>query len=296
MRWGGIINVAVNWDKIGGNFWKGLGYFASGGLQGGLSTLGPVGVIAGGFLSSAANTALDGGSLGDALGNGLVGGIAGLVGGTTGRWAGKYLGNLVVNVYNIVSPVVRGIVGGTLGGAAGGYIGGFVSGLLQTGSLSQAHQVSLAGGKMGAGIGFVSGGIGAYVQAKSNGINPWNGIKEGQKPVTIGGPQSKVDSFSKDLNSETITNSNRFDTWPDNLKAYLGRDKPNPMALEFNQKWINNVMDSNSTIFDLGRKGYSPFYNGVEMNSINVRNYGNIVPVQTGSYFNNRIRISTWKN
>ena len=68
--------MAANWDKID-NFWEGLGYFASGGVQGGLATLGSVGWVAGGFLSSAANTFLDGGSWENTLKNGLIGGVAG---------------------------------------------------------------------------------------------------------------------------------------------------------------------------------------------------------------------------
>ena len=97
------------------------------------------------------------------------------------------------------------------------------------------------------------------------------------------------------MNSETINKSNRFDTWPENLKPYLSKNKPNPSALDFNQKWINSVMDKNTPIFDIGRNGFSPFYNGIEMNSIFSRGYNNYIPVNTNSFFDSRIRISIWK-
>ena len=114
----------------------------------------------------------------------------------------------------------------------------------------------------------------------------------------IGSPQFRVDKLANDFNSETITksNSNRFPIWPKELKAYLGRDILNPEALKFNSEWINQVINENMTIFDAGRTGYSDFYNGIELNTIINRNYQNVIQLNTYSFFNNHIRISTWKN
>ncbi|QLG44902.1 hypothetical protein [Costertonia aggregata] len=113
--------------------------------------------------------------------------------------------------------------------------------------------------------------------------------------MAIGGPQSKVDAFAKDFNSETITKSNRFDVWPDELKPYLGQDNINPKALNFNQKWINGVIDSNLPIYNLGRsQGYSPFYNGIEMNTIINRNYFNTIQVKSHGFYKNNFRVTIW--
>ncbi|MEM9686436.1 MAG: hypothetical protein AAF934_05885, partial [Bacteroidota bacterium] len=73
--------------------------------------------------------------------------------------------------------------------------------------------------------------LGGYASAKANGINPWNG-KLNESSVTIGGPQTKVDKFSLDLKSETITRSDRFDSWPNDLRGYSGQDIVNPKAIE----------------------------------------------------------------
>nr|WP_262885510.1 RHS repeat-associated core domain-containing protein [Tenacibaculum maritimum] len=210
---GGTMNVVSNWDKID-DFWDGLGYFTSGGVQGGLATLGPVGALAGGFLSSAANTAIQGGDIGEIFSSGVIGSVAGFAGGAAGKWAGKYLGNLIVNGVNIASPVIKGIVGGTLGGAVGGYVGGFTGGYLATGNLSKAHKAGLSSASMGASMGALAGGVGAYKWATDNKIDPWTGQKingHHSFPKFMGGEANqKLTNIGEETHKQLHRDMNNF--------------------------------------------------------------------------------------
>lgn len=88
-----------------------------------------------------------------------------------------------------------------------------------------------------------------------------------------------------------LPKNTNFDVCPDSLEPYLDKDIPDPAALEFNNNWINNVMDSDFRIYNWGRTGYSPFYNGIEMNAIHLRNYQYVQPVYGTGHFGNRIAI-----
>jgi RHS repeat-associated protein len=258
------------------------------------------GVIVGGaagFTGGAVGTWTSGGSFGAGLTNGLVqgsiGAIAGLAGAYGGQLASKYIGNVVVNGISSTGRAVKGLLGGAIGGFGGGYAGGVTASMLSGGSLSDANKAGLQSGGMGAVIGAGLGFANGYKSARQLGENPFTG--KFNKSVTIGGPQSKVDAFAKDLNSQTITKNSDFDEWPNDLEPYLGQDLINPKAVEFNQKWINEVMDTNTPIYNINRVGnYSEFYHGIEMNSIISRGYLNITPVKTYSFYNNGFRISIW--
>lgn len=156
-----------------------------------------------------------------------------------------------------------------------------------------AHKAGIGSVGIGAAIGAISGGATQYALAKQQGINPWTGVKGGS--VLIGGPQTKVDNFANDFSSETITNNNRFGNWPNELKPFLSQDLPNPEALLFNSRFINGVIDTNSPIYSIGRNGYSLFYHGIELNTINLRSYNNINFVRTYAPFSRlNLRISIY--
>ena len=109
----------------------------------------------------------------------------------------------------------------------------------------------------------------------------------------IGGLQPKVNSRAGDLNVETIENSSRFEQWPSDLKPTLG-GRLNPEALDFNSRWINDVIDSNSTIYNINRPGgHSTFYHSIEMNTLIYRNYNNIIDV--GTFQSHGLRFTWWK-
>lgn len=85
------------------------------------------------------------------------------------------------------------------------------------------------------------------------------------------------------------------------MKAYLSSDLPNPEALNFNSKFINNVINSNTPIYDMNRSGYSIFYNSIERSTIGFRNYFyNVTPVRSYTPFSQPnygyypIRIPIW--
>jgi hypothetical protein len=81
--------------------------------------------------------------------------------------------------------------------------------------------------------------------------------------------------------------------WPSDLAAYSSKNILNPKAIEFDQNRANEIIKSNYRIYDAGRPdGYSPFYHGIELNTIQMTNYNNVF--QTKSYFNNNL-IFTYK-
>ena len=236
-----------------------------------------MGWATGGAFSGAANAAIGGTNGSQILQQGIIGGISGLAGGAFGKWAGQNLGGVVINGFHVsANSEIGGAVTGAIGGAAGGYAGGFTGGFLMTGNLGAAHQAGMAGLKTGAAIG---GGIGAaygYYSAEKAGRNPWTGRPN--KSAVIGGPQDRVDQIGKLSGSETIRN-NSIQNWPEDMPAYLGKDVPNPNALEFNQIWMEQTIRAEYYIYDARRSGYSPFYNGIELPTIQQYNYGNVYRV-----------------
>lgn len=120
-------------------------------------------------------------------------------------------------------------------------------------------------------IGAASGGAGAYLQAKANGINPWWGPKS-NNTVVIGRGQERVDN---EANGLSTINKNSLENWGDNLEAYINNE-PNPVAKQFNAKWCDLVIEHKYTVVNIGQdgKGYSPFYNGIELPRF--KNYSNL--------------------
>ena len=296
------------WNWKSGSTWLGigggavLGAAAAGAGAGIAASLAVKGTTA--FLSASLGGAVAGiiqgggfavlpGGDGNVLKGASIGALSGFVGGGLGNIANNAVNNVMVNGIGISSPVVKGLIGGAAGGAVGGYSGGFVGGFISTGDLSLAHKAGIGSVGIGATIGAISGGATQYALAKQQGIKPWSGVRNNS--VMIGGPQIKVDNFANDFNSETITNNNRFGEWPNGMKAFLGQNSPNPEALLFNSKFINNVIDSNSPIYNIGRSSNSVFYHGIELNTINLRSYNNINFVRTYAPFSSfKLRFSTY--
>ena len=292
---GGVINLATNWDNIDG-FWEGLAAFGVGAGSGALTaatggaSLGVqagvaigTGAIMAGTNNIIAQTGQNGTSFSGHVDwnqvgfNSVVGGFAGVAGYGAGKWASSNIGGVVVNGLHISSnSIIGGAITGGVGGAVGGYAGGFTGGVLMTGDLSAANEAGFNGAWIGGSIGTSVGAANGYLIAKRRGLNIWNGRPK--KSVVIGGPQSRVNKYAKLLDSETIEN-NSIQNWPDDMPAYIGKDIPNPEALDFNQVWMEQVIKAEYYIYDAGRYGYSPFYNGVEMFTIQNNNYGRVYKV-----------------
>jgi len=275
---GGIINLGVNafQGNLGGHgFWEGVGRgfaaFGAGAVSG-FGALYPQfgGWAWGGAVVGGTNTWLGGAtSFKDiAIGAG-VGVISGVAGGAASSWGANNIGGVVVNSLQVnAKSALGGAIIGATGGAVGGYVGGFTGGLIMTGDINAASKSGFSGMAMGAGIGGGTGAVGGYFAAKNAHMNPWTG--KALNSVIIGGPQLRVDQIGKLFGNETISNK-----WPEGMPAYLDKDVPNPNALEFNQQWIIETIKSQSYIYDAGRSGYSPFYNGIEVNTIMQTNYSN---------------------
>jgi Restriction endonuclease fold toxin 7 len=163
---GGGLNVWQNWDKVGGDPLRALGYFASGAVSGALATTGPLGWAAGGAITSTGNALLGGAKFDLALlGQAAVGAASGLVGGYAGG-----VSNFAVK--GIASPFLNGLLKGAIGGAASGAAGGAVSAGLTGGDIGEAAlQGAVTGAIIGGAVGAGSEGIKAYW----SGQNPWTG-------------------------------------------------------------------------------------------------------------------------
>ena len=261
---GGVVNFVVNicQGNLGGHgFWGGVGRgFASfgSGAVGGWGALYPE--IGGWIWGGATDSWLSGAEGRDiAIGAG-VGAISGVVGGAAGQWGGQYLGGLVIDGTSITGPVLQGAVTGTIGGATGGYAGGFTTGLILTGDFGEANSAGWKGAAFGAPIGGISGSVSAYRYAVKNDINLWNGNLN--KSIVIGERMdARVAPAAVDLKAETIARD-----WESNNigELYIGKDMPSGKGLDFNANWIQNKVDNNYHIFDLGPRGTSvssPYYN-----------------------------------
>ncbi|ESU27089.1 hypothetical protein FLJC2902T_22670 [Flavobacterium limnosediminis JC2902] len=284
---GGVINLGVNiYQGNIHNFGQGLAAFGAGAAAGWLALYPEFGGwAAGGAIVGATNSWLSGG---DPIEGAVMGGISSVVGGYAGKYAAGALGGVVVNGIKVTSPLLQGTIVGSLVGAFTSGVTGFSMALASGASFDNAIGVGIDGMRLGFVTGGIAGAAGAYSAAKKGGYNLFTGkAKAGE--VLIGGPQSKVDQVASKMQVETI-NSNKISNWPKDLFPYQGRDLINPAALEFNQNWINDVIKSNYRIYDLGRNGYSPFYNGIEINTINTMNYQNVY--QTRTFFNNNVIIN----
>ena len=136
---GAAIGGTLNWLANGAQFnTKGLGYFAVGAVAGALSA----GIGAG------VNTAMAGGSF-----------SAGFAGTT--------------------SVASTGLLAGAASGASAGFAGGYVTGsgnaAIGGSNYGQSIMAGLRSGLTGSLIGGLTGGIKGGVDAKSKGVNPWNG-------------------------------------------------------------------------------------------------------------------------
>lgn len=152
-------------------------------------------------------------------------------------------------------------------------------------NLNDAFNAAGQGFSMGLVTGGIAGASAAYANSVKNGVNAFNGSVKNE--VLIGGNQSRVDNMASKMSMETI-NDNKVSKCPSDLDPYLSRNNPNPKALDFNQKWINEIIKSNYRIYDAGRpNGYSPYYHGIELNTIQTHNYNNVY--QTKSFFNNNL-------
>ncbi len=294
---GGVINLATNWNNVDG-FWEGLAVFGAGAGSGALTAaFGPLGSLGGGALAGATNNLIaqteknfsgfnkvNWGQV--ALSSG-IGGVAGIAGYGAGSWAANNLGGIVVNGFQINSQSVWAqSIYGTIGGAGGGYAGGFTGAFIMTGDFKTAHQAGLSGMRFGAAIGVGTGFTGGLYYAKENKLNPWTG--KPKNSVTIGEGMYRVDHATKDLG-----NSNINKDWPADMDAYY--DKPsrmtNPNAMEFNGQWIENQINNEMYIYDIGTsKGgaiTSPYYN-LEVGRTMI--YPKVIPVKY-IHYKHTIRI-----
>lgn len=67
---------------------------------------------------------------------------------------------------------------------------------------------------------------------------------------------------------------------------------PKPEALDYNARWLQNKLDLNTPIYDLGPRGSlinSPFYN-LEVGR--TWGYPHLHPIQYNSYLGGKIRIT----
>lgn len=281
---GGVINLASNIisgninGSVGECIGKGLAAFGAGAI-GGVGAMYPEfgGWLWGGAVVGATNAWLSGAdATGIVMGAG-IGAISSIVGGAAGSWAGQHIGGFVVNGFNITSPVAKGVVSGALSSMFSGGASSFVGGYLMTGDIDEAWEYALNGMWQSAVLGSAIGGVSAYASATKAKIDPWTGVPE--KSVVIGGPQKRVNDIAEQLGCETIEN-NSISEWPNKMSPYIGKDVPNPKALEFNQEWINEMLRSNYNIFDAGRRGYSPFYNDIELNTIQKNNYNKVYKIK----------------
>jgi RHS repeat-associated protein len=261
---GGVVNLIVNacQGNLGGHgFWGGVGrgFAAFGaGAVGGWGALYPEfgGWAWGGATVGATNSWLSGAKGWDIAVGAGVSVVSGVVGGAAGQWGGQYLGGVIINGTSVTSPVLQGAITGTVGG----YAGGFTAGLIMTGDLGEANSAGWKGAAFGAPIGGISGSVSAYRYAVKNDINPWNGSFN--KSVAIGeGMDARVTPAAADLKAETIARD-----WESNniRELYIGKDMPSGKGLDFNAQWIQNKIDNNYHIFDLGPRGTSvssPYYN-----------------------------------
>ncbi len=281
---GGLVNLGVNiWQGNIHNIGQAFAAFGAGAAAGVLSLYGPAGWAAGGAIVGGTNAWLSGK---DPVNGIISGAVTGLIGGQLGKWASGAIGNVVINGVKVTSPILQGTIIGSLGGGVTGGVMNFGMALIGGASLNDAFGAAGQGFSMGLVTGGLSGGAGAYANSVKNGVNPWNGRVKNE--VLIGGPQTRIDELGKIMDIETI-NKNSVQNWPSELNTKIGNEL-NPKALDFNQQWINDVIKSNYRIYDAGRTGYSPFYHGIELNTIHSLNYNNVY--QTKTFLNNKLIIN----
>ncbi len=170
-----VINVASNWDTISQSdgFWQGVGtaakFAAVGGVQGGLSLLGPGGVALGGVIGGVGNAYLNGARGGNLVKAAVIGGATAYVGNIAGKAAGPLLDRATRQILN---PMVSQAVGGMIGGAiTGGILGGSLSAIEGNGFGNGFKSGFVFGGISG----FVGGAVSGYGQARQLGFDPFTG-------------------------------------------------------------------------------------------------------------------------
>ena len=134
---GGTINLVTHWDAVqAGGFWKGVQYFATGAVAGGV---------------------------GAAVGIGAAVGFGGMLGVTVASYTAATTG------------FINGALAGAAGGAAGGFISEAGNSLIEGQGLGNSLLNGLYGAASGAISGGLTGGITGGIQAKQLGMNFWNG-------------------------------------------------------------------------------------------------------------------------
>ncbi|MEI3802351.1 MULTISPECIES: FG-GAP-like repeat-containing protein [unclassified Chitinophaga] len=183
---GGAVNLTSNLISGNvGNFWQGVGYFATGAASGAVT-------------AATGNAALGGAILG--LGNGLNTQISAGQGinigtlikttafSTVTSVAGAGLGNAISPYLSTVSsgiagPLVREAVAHGLTGAAVGFTISTISSAAQGKSLGAALGDGLTGAGYGLTTGLITGSISGLNTAKSENVNPWTG--KSNNPVSL---------------------------------------------------------------------------------------------------------------
>ena len=219
---------------IEGNWsWSGFGLAAlQGGIQGLGTAFGPLGTIAGGMLSAAAGTAINGGSWSDIGKSAFIGGASAFVGGQFAKGAGKLFNKVKINGIkfgpkSLISKLARGAIGG----AAGGYGGGLTVGLIETGSFKKAHEYGLQGGKQGLKTGTITAGSMAVLEAQKGGYNLWSGKEKSNRQTTVLGKSGTYEKFADEIDA------NKFEVPEEEWNAMTNKQR-----WRKNKRFLRNAM------------------------------------------------------
>lgn len=230
---------------ISGNFsLSGLGYSILGGaIQGMGAFFGPVGVVAGGILSSSVTTAIQGGSLGEIGQSALIGGISSIAGSEFSKFASKNIGTVLnglkLNANHFISRTITGGIGGT----AGGYASGFVTGAALTGNLREAHKYGVKGAGEGAKYGSISAGAGAIMDARKGDYNWWSGEpNKGSRAFFSGeGTEARAKEQGFQTLSETDAAKNLQKLIDNKNIPWEGQGNAEDMWMRLSKTWAKGV-------------------------------------------------------
>ncbi len=189
---GGIVNLAANWDNIDG-FWEGLAAFGVGAGTGALTAL--TGGVAGASLWATAGVAAAGSAVtmgtnsiivqtgnnfsgnvdwGQVGISSAVGAVSGFAGAAAGYWAAS--SSTLVNGIN--SPLLKSAVVSPISAAAGQVSGGTAAGLIQGQSFGEAFKASFDGVVKSMAVGGALGMISTVAVSYANKINPFTGERQ----------------------------------------------------------------------------------------------------------------------
>ena|GEM_PF-3166620 len=234
---GGTINVIQNWDKIDGNWLKGIGYFALGAGNAALSVTVPGYAWAGGAALGFGNTLLGGGGFGDALLNAGISALSSYAGSQVGKYAGNLVSklNFTLNGFYL-GHALEGFCRGSIVGYATSATSAGVATLLRGGSLNEAIDAAHSAGKTGFFLGCFAGFGMAYSYSVKNGIDAFTTnrfIHNVDADVAVLGPYKTQGN----MNYIEYAHYRGYSYFSTNLKFDLWRNGLNYEALDL---WGSN--------------------------------------------------------